>query len=244
MHSYNLQFESDSTHASKGAKGVVKPITDSSRKRLKKLVTNLSKSDNNPGLSQEKLDKLRRITNKADVNLRVDLEGVTGTGIRPHAHVEGMGSKIENRHIWLQEGVKQELRRSCSSVDTVNLFRFIRLFGISSFSILSVTKSQIRAIVAWADDGQKGFPEHDDAQEIFWNIPEREDMSDALSLGEFAYDNGWILSDMILISRVELKSEIGWDTKRFDLAIDMLLSTNVPMIDDGEETDSFFLHFK
>ncbi|MCI5209479.1 MAG: hypothetical protein D3910_11950 [Candidatus Electrothrix sp. ATG2] len=48
-----------------------------------------------------KLNQLERVVNKAGGKIRVDLEGVKGTGVRPHAHVEGLGSKIESRHIWL-----------------------------------------------------------------------------------------------------------------------------------------------
>lgn len=80
-------------------------ITKASRKRFKRTINNLSKSEQ-PGLSQRKLDQLRRVADKADAKVRVDLEGVKGTGVRPHAHVEGMGSKVESRHIWLQEGVE------------------------------------------------------------------------------------------------------------------------------------------
>jgi response regulator of citrate/malate metabolism len=75
-------------------------------KRFKRAINNLSKLENNLGLSQDKLDQLRRIADKAKAQVRVDLKGVKGTGVKPHAHVEGMGKKVELRHIWLQEGVK------------------------------------------------------------------------------------------------------------------------------------------
>lgn len=88
------------------AKSTGQGITKASRGRIKQLVTNLSKPEKNPGLSQEKLEQLRRIADKADAKVRVDLDGVTGTGVKPHAHVEGMGSKVEGRHIWLEEGVQ------------------------------------------------------------------------------------------------------------------------------------------
>ena len=84
----------------------IQSMTKASRGRFKRTIKNLSKPDNNPGLSQRKLDQLRRISAKADAKVRVDLDGVRGAGIKPHAHVEGMGSKIENRHIWLREGVE------------------------------------------------------------------------------------------------------------------------------------------
>ncbi len=58
------------------------------------------------GLSQQKLDQLRRITNRTGGEVNMHLDGIKGTGTRPHAHVEGLGTKVRDRHIWLQEGVK------------------------------------------------------------------------------------------------------------------------------------------
>jgi len=73
---------------------------------LKRAVTNLSKPENNPGLNQNKLNQLRRIADKAGVKIRIDIEGVKGTGVSPHGHVEGLGRSIEKRHIWLQGGIE------------------------------------------------------------------------------------------------------------------------------------------
>ena len=80
-------------------------MTKASRKRFKRTINNLSQTENS-GLSQQKLDQLRRISHKANGRVRVDLDGVCGSGVRPHAHVEGMGSKVESRHVWLKEGVE------------------------------------------------------------------------------------------------------------------------------------------
>ncbi len=81
-------------------------LTDASKNRLKRAKQNLSKPENNSGLVQTKFNQLKRIVEKAGGKVRVDLKGVKGTGVKPHAHVEGLGSKIEHRHIWLQEGVR------------------------------------------------------------------------------------------------------------------------------------------
>ena len=133
---------------------------------------------------------------------------------------------------------------NCRSIDIVNLFRFIRLFNISLFSILETTAKQIRAVVAWADSCQRGLPEYDDTQEIIWRVPQISKIEDALLLGEFTYDNGWISSDRITISRAKLREEIGWDNTRFSDSIEILLTLRASMIDEDEETDSFFLHFE
>ncbi|HCI45358.1 MAG TPA: hypothetical protein DE315_07520 [Candidatus Omnitrophica bacterium] len=81
-------------------------VTKSSLKRVKRLITNLSKPDKNPGLSQEKFNQLKKIVEKTGGKVRVDLKGVKGTGVNPHAQVEGLGPRIKSRHIWLQKGVQ------------------------------------------------------------------------------------------------------------------------------------------
>jgi RHS repeat-associated protein len=73
-------------------------------KEFKQMINNLSK----PGtkLTQGELNQLRELSKKFGGEVRVDLKGVKGTGVDPHAHVEGLGSKVESRHIWLEEGVQ------------------------------------------------------------------------------------------------------------------------------------------
>ena len=83
-----------------GGIGKAAGVGRASLKRLKKLIKKHSKPTNS-GLNKQKLNQLERVVNKAGGKIRVDLEGVKGTGVRPHAHVEGLGSKIESRHIWL-----------------------------------------------------------------------------------------------------------------------------------------------
>ncbi len=85
--------------------GGASSITKSSLNRLKNLVKRLSRIEN-VGLSQNKLDQLGRVGERAGAKVRVDIDGVKGTGVRPHAHLEGLGKKVESRHIWLQDGVK------------------------------------------------------------------------------------------------------------------------------------------
>ena len=73
-------------------------------KKFKQLVNDLSKSGSK--LSQRELHKLRMLTNNFGGKVRLDLKGVKGCGVNPHAHVENLGNKIKHRHIWLEEGVE------------------------------------------------------------------------------------------------------------------------------------------
>jgi len=74
-----------------------------SLKDLKQVVKILSK----PGskLTQQELNDLKKVVQQFGGNVRVDLQGVKGSGVAPHVHVEGLGTSIEARHIWIIPGV-------------------------------------------------------------------------------------------------------------------------------------------
>jgi len=76
---------------------LIKSVKD--LKTLKVLVKSLSK----PGskIAKDELDALKVAVEKFGGKIRVDMNGVKGTGTVPHAHVEGLGSSIESRHLWL-----------------------------------------------------------------------------------------------------------------------------------------------
>ncbi len=86
-----------------------------------------------------------------------------------------------------------------------------------------------------------------DIQEFKWEkvISEK----DALSLSEicsFIKNNHYSLNDRIIITEEQLLEELlksKWEKKEAKTLINLLLDIEVKMIDDGEETDSFFLHF-
>ena len=99
----------EASGSSVATKSTSKEITKSSRKRVKRLIKNLSdNSRQNNGLSQEKTDQLRRIVEKAGGKLRNDgATGVKGSSAgKPHVQTEGLGKSIDSRHIWTQGGVQ------------------------------------------------------------------------------------------------------------------------------------------
>lgn len=123
------------------------------------------------------------------------------------------------------------------------LFRFMLIFDINRFKILSSSNNTIKVQIGWADDGSAYYDEDEETQEIEWDIQTFENMEDALSLAEYLIDNKLLISDKISISKEVLKEKIGWDSCKYDDAIDTLLSIRVDMIDDGKRTDYFFVHF-
>jgi hypothetical protein len=132
--------------------------------------------------------------------------------------------------------------RDSISIQIVMFFRFMRLFRTTLFSILKIEAGRIHALVAWEEDCRDGIPDAEDTQRVLWICDEDSKIDDALTAGEYAYDAGWIDSDRLSIEEGELQESLGWDIERTTAAVKKLTRIRVLMIDDGEETDSFFLH--
>jgi len=128
-------------------------------------------------------------------------------------------------------------------VNADRLFKFMSLFGINRFKILTLDSKTIKAQVGWPDDGTENYDENEEVQDILWHIQDDESIEDALTLGKFLLDNKLIANDKIVVDYEILQSKINWDSRKFDTALQTLLSIKVSMLDDDKETDSFFIHF-
>jgi len=128
------------------------------------------------------------------------------------------------------------------SVQVARFFRFMRLFRITLFSIVSIESDNIYAIVAWKEDCVNGLPEREDGQMVKWSNDDDSVIEDALLLGECAYESGWIDMDKLNINFKMLSVMLGWRKERIVKAIDKLKNIKVIMIDNDEESDAFFLH--
>ena len=132
--------------------------------------------------------------------------------------------------------------KSSTSKEIVRFYRFMRLFGITLFSILDVKPQRIRAIIAWKDDCAGGLPNCEDTQEVAWDCKSEEAIDDGLDVGEYAYDAGLIESDHITINVDDVRLQFGWETARSEVALRTLLQVRARMIDNGKESDEFLLH--
>ena len=121
-------------------------------------------------------------------------------------------------------------------------FRFMRLFSVSLFSITKVTPENIHAIVAWEDDCRKGIPDIEDTQEVLWMLDINAATDDAITLGEYAKEHGWISSDRIKMNEAQMQHDLDWNSSRLSKAIQKLFQLRVQMIENGYEEDSFFFH--
>jgi hypothetical protein len=75
-------------------------IAAGSIKEFKALVQTLSK----PGspLTKAELREFEALTEKFGGRLRYDLNPVKGKILAPHVQVEGLGTSIQSRHVWIQ----------------------------------------------------------------------------------------------------------------------------------------------
>lgn len=67
-----------------------------------------------------------------------------------------------------------------------------------------------------------------------------------ITLCSYLYNKNLIDADRIIISEeqiLENAKELGWNYDQMQKTVDDLLSIEIKMIDEGEETDSFFIHF-
>ena len=129
-----------------------------------------------------------------------------------------------------------------TSIQIVRFFRFMRLFRVTLFSIISIETKYINAIVAWNKDYSTMLPDENDTQMVRWYNNKNKYLDDALTLGECAYELGGIDSDIITIDIEKMLIVLGWNLKKCELAFKNLKEIKVSMIDNNEESDFFFLH--
>ncbi len=125
----------------------------------------------------------------------------------------------------------------------IQLFKFLVVFGIDRFQILEAADEKVRAVVGWPDEGQPNYDAEEETQEVCWDVQNLPCIDDALLLLELAYKNEKFDSDKFLLTKEELRELSGWDLGRFENALRDLLLIKVDMVDDGEKTDSYFVHF-
>lgn len=88
----------------------------------------------------------------------------------------------------------------------------------------------------------------EEMQDFMWDLcTEPFPQSKVKDLCDYLAENKLVDIDMITISEDELVKRvvdhIGWSTEDATVVIDELMEVYIRMVDDGELTDAFFLHF-
>jgi hypothetical protein len=99
--------------------------------------------------------------------------------------------------------------------------------------------NKVFGIITWKDDEEK--------QDFSWTLQFDEAILYKMKLlCDFIKEDKLINCDKITISEAELKiqsSKLNWNLYEAEEQINNLCSVEVKMIDDGQESDSFFIHF-
>lgn len=122
----------------------------------------------------------------------------------------------------------------------------VYVFLTSFFSLFNAYVDKYR-INDKSVSGSIVWKDYNDKQAFFWKVKLDEViLSQIALLCDFLMKHNLITNDRITIAENELKarlSELGWDESLAQKNICYLCSVEIKMVDDGIETDSFFIHF-
>lgn len=98
--------------------------------------------------------------------------------------------------------------------------------------------NEISGIISWDNE--------DDKQAFRWSFKDEKIFPKIKLLCDYLHGHNLINGDKVTISEIELLSQlirVGWNENNAKKSIEYLCSIDVKMLDDNEETDSFFIHF-
>lgn len=125
-----------------------------------------------------------------------------------------------------------------SNIMYVFLLSFFEVFN-ASVDKYKIEGKKILGKIRWKDDNE--------VQNFSWVVELDETVLKKLKLlCEYLIKNNLMHGDKIIITESELQKrliQLGWDIREAKKNIDSLLCIEMKMVDDGEETDSFFIHF-
>ena len=118
---------------------------------------------------------------------------------------------------------------------------------LSSFFSLFKAKIEEYSIVNQKVFGTISWANEEDRQDFVFNV----DINDLIIgkvklLCDFLLEKSLVDGDKIIVSEndlLEMLKKEEWDNVEAEETVNALCSLGIKMIDDGEETDSFFLHF-
>jgi hypothetical protein len=116
------------------------------------------------------------------------------------------------------------------------LEHFLALYGVDTVEITGVGVDKIFGVAHYMVENEN--------QEFCWYMTEDNTPSDDLiELIDLIKENKFNLTDQIIATEDEIFEKSRWaDRIKFDSTYYKLFSIEVKMIDDGEETDSYFIH--
>lgn len=90
------------------------------------------------------------------------------------------------------------------------------------------------------------YEDFHDIQQFVWNYNHNNSIEDAIILAETLWHEKLINGDKIIVTEEDIKKILhkkNWSEDAISNSISFLLTVRVNMVDDGEVTDSFYIHF-
>lgn len=131
------------------------------------------------------------------------------------------------------------IAKNISTIKVQFLKSFFNLFEAEVLITKVSDKNDIYGTLSWQDE--------EDMQDFRWsNFFNDESLVLLKHICDFILENKLNDNDRILIPETKLKHKLlksGWNPDKIEKGIECLMVVNIRMVDDGEETDSFFIHF-
>ncbi|MEO1486773.1 MAG: hypothetical protein AAFU57_13570 [Bacteroidota bacterium] len=114
---------------------------------------------------------------------------------------------------------------------------YLKLFGVEKIKVINETPDLIRGIAIYDEN------DPDELQEFVWHKPAKEVPSAEINiLVEKITNEKWHEGDKIL-TKIQNMNFKEFDSTKRDELLDELFDVEIRMVDDGKETDSFWVHF-
>lgn len=120
------------------------------------------------------------------------------------------------------------------------IIQFLRSF----FTIYRANIVELRILT----DKVQGKIEYagEETQDFVWYYSNLNQIPKAIQLLDVIQGNKWLYNDKVIISKrhmIKCLEYMGWNDDDIKATIFFLFSLRIAMLDEGEETDSFFIHF-
>lgn len=118
------------------------------------------------------------------------------------------------------------------------LEEFLRLYSVRIVEYNQITKDEIHGTAIYDSN------DPEERQDFCWHMTEENVPSDdSVEIMKIINQNKWCDIDKIIVAEDYLFEITRWsDRARFDKAFDEIFDVYINMVDDGLESDAFFVH--
>lgn len=102
---------------------------------------------------------------------------------------------------------------------------------------IQILKDKVQGKIMYKDE---------EIQEFVWYYSDLSQVPKAIQLLDILKEKEWLHNDKVIVSKcnmIKSLKHMNWNNNDINNAILFLFSLKISMVDDGEETDSFFIHF-